>query len=218
MKIKTNLIPSSLLARIDYKNATDTLMHVGDLCAKSPLNDSLETVRMMRSLSSKGVRGNHDQGVIEWRNLFKAYGTNLQLANTTKSDSNDTSNSPSFSTTKHLSHLLDHHSLSANGALLGKDWSWLDHEESALKELGVEIPSEWKGMTRGWGGDWFEIARHLPSDDFDYLQSLPLTLFIPEIKSYIVHAGMCKFSSFVLRVFTYTSPISTLDFISLSHR
>lgn len=73
---------SSLLARLSYAPQSDTLVHVGDLVSKAPLNQSLETVRLMRTYGAKGVRGNHDQGVLEWRNWMAAHGTLVASAST----------------------------------------------------------------------------------------------------------------------------------------
>ncbi|GAA5894734.1 hypothetical protein JCM8208_006055 [Rhodotorula glutinis] len=64
----------SLLKRLSFSPSSDTLLHVGDVVAKSALNDSLTTVSLLRKLGAKGVRGNHDQRVIEWRKWMEAYG------------------------------------------------------------------------------------------------------------------------------------------------
>lgn len=95
---------------------------------------------------------------------------------------------------KHLTHSVDHEALANDGALLGKNWSWLDLELDELAKLGIVVPKLWTGKTRGWGGDHFEIARHLPRKDFEYLVERPLTLHIEELNAYVVHAGMCMFS------------------------
>jgi hypothetical protein len=64
----------SLLSRLSYSPRTDALFHVGDLVSKSNVSESLAVVQYMRESGIKGVRGNHDQGVLEWRNWFEAMG------------------------------------------------------------------------------------------------------------------------------------------------
>ena len=91
---RADLLPfrSSLLARLSYVPQSDTLIHVGDLVSKAPLNQSLETVRLMRTYGAKGVRGNHDQGVLEWRNWIASYGSLVLPA--TRSLSEDVGEEP----------------------------------------------------------------------------------------------------------------------------
>lgn len=100
------------------------------------------------------------------------------------------SSSSSFGSAQHLNHSVDHESLAANGALLGAGWEWLDLDHKTLSDLNIDTPSSWKGETRGWHGDWYEVARHMSSVDFDYLVASPLTLYIPSHNTYLVHAGM----------------------------
>lgn len=83
--------------------------------------------------------------------------------------------------------------LAAQGALLGPGWSWLEGTKDDARQRGVVVPAGWE-----WGGEWFEIARHLPREDAAYLENLPLTIWIEGIQSYAVHAGMREFkTSFV---------------------
>lgn len=222
----------SLLARLSYDRVADTLLHVGDLVAKGSLNDSIETVQLMRQLSVKGVRGNHDQGVVEWRNWMESYGSvdvTLPAVKDSKAVGPTATEEPgmrpagSMSNPKaasamsvamdhrlqpqargpapieppgwiptpvHDTHDVDHVALLSSGALLGEGWTWLDLTQERVEQLGVVVPSTWKGKTRGWGGEWFEIARHLAREDALYLKSLPLTLYAAELRTYLVHAGM----------------------------
>lgn len=58
-----------LLANLHYKpSSSDVLIHVGDIVAKGPIQDSLRVLDWMSSNNVTGVRGNHDQNVIDWRN------------------------------------------------------------------------------------------------------------------------------------------------------
>jgi len=93
----------------------------------------------------------------------------------------------------------------SSGALVGPSYAHLDPALSpaALSSLGLVVPEGWE-----WGGDHFEIARHLSSADVAYLEQLPLTLYVDEIKSYVVHAGMVPWSS-LDRTLSRVAPVST---------
>lgn len=54
-----------LMSQINYHPANDRLIHVGDLIAKGDMND--EVLVWMNRRRIQGVRGNHDQPVIQWR-------------------------------------------------------------------------------------------------------------------------------------------------------
>ncbi|TNY21561.1 hypothetical protein DMC30DRAFT_375637 [Rhodotorula diobovata] len=151
----------ALLKRLSFSPSSDTLLHVGDLVGKSALNDSLATVSLLRKLGARGVRGNHDQRVLEWRKWMEATFTPVTVYDST-------------------------------GALLGPSYAHLDPSltPSQLSSLGLVVPDGWE-----WGGDHFEIARHLSSADVAYLEQLPLTLWVDELRSYVVHAGMVPWSS-----------------------
>ncbi|GAA5838493.1 hypothetical protein JCM11251_003408 [Rhodosporidiobolus azoricus] len=353
-----------LLKRLSFSPSQDTLIHTGDIIAKSTLNDSLTTVSLLRRFGAKGVRGNHDQKVIEWRKWMEAYGpldrnttsTSLKTLKDVKeafaavgskaqagfaakedvqsgfrkaaandgaaklnvgshprekvkrgwfdwltggtgsddageellqeqddlaagyanegqyepgavsgsdnwrnedaqadgpgwgelkalesrlsaaSDSSATSASKvatssrsslssSSSSTPHRrpfgrptsltsssstrssssasrptstasSRIGSIASLSSDastdGSLTGSLYSWLSPSLSVseVKKLGVVVPEGWE-----WGGEHFEIARHLSKEDVAYLEDLPLTLWVEEIKSWVVHAGMAPWSS-----------------------
>jgi predicted phosphodiesterase len=53
------------MSRLAYSPSTDTLIHVGDLIAKGTHNS--EVLSWFESRRILGVRGNHDQPVIQWR-------------------------------------------------------------------------------------------------------------------------------------------------------
>ncbi|BGP43782.1 hypothetical protein JCM10449v2_007839 [Rhodotorula kratochvilovae] len=350
----------SLLKRLSFSPTSDTLLHVGDLVGKSPLNDSLATVALLRRLGARGVRGNHDQRVLEWRMWMEAYGPLDQSASSSAKGSaakvvaaavkgvqhaaaqgaqsgfsragkaaahaesaadgklgagaaklaggsgpaprarrerrgwmswltggsNDdvadvaaesqaevedefaaeeeyavsrygalgddfdraasgassaaskvssshskatetasssstnggrrpfgrpttlSSSAPrsSASSTRSSSSvrasatraasaatpLASSSSYDSTGALTGASYAHLDPSlsPSQLHKLGLTIPDGWE-----WGGDHFEIARHLSSADAAYLAQLPLTLYVDELKSFVVHAGMVPWSS-----------------------
>ncbi|KAH8112635.1 Metallo-dependent phosphatase [Phellopilus nigrolimitatus] len=56
-----------LLNKIGYIPSNDLLIHVGDIIAKGTHSGSLAVLSYMASHNITGVRGNHDQPVIEWR-------------------------------------------------------------------------------------------------------------------------------------------------------
>jgi predicted phosphodiesterase len=58
---------SDLLQQVSYNEEKDTLIHLGDIMAKAPLTGSLSVLSFMNENNITGVRGNHDQKVIEWR-------------------------------------------------------------------------------------------------------------------------------------------------------
>ncbi|WWC59432.1 uncharacterized protein I303_101988 [Kwoniella dejecticola CBS 10117] len=58
-----------LMDKISYNPSTDRLIHVGDLIAKGPKNT--EVLTWMRDHEILGVRGNHDQAVVQWRSWME---------------------------------------------------------------------------------------------------------------------------------------------------
>lgn len=58
-----------MLHTVRYDPTNDLLIHVGDLLAKGP--DSPLVVQSMAYSNVTGVRGNHDQKVIEWRSWIQ---------------------------------------------------------------------------------------------------------------------------------------------------
>lgn len=58
---------SNLLKQISYDGDKDMLIHLGDIIAKGPHTGSLSVLSFMSTHNITGVRGNHDQMVVEWR-------------------------------------------------------------------------------------------------------------------------------------------------------
>ncbi|KAK4331207.1 Metallophos domain-containing protein [Rhodotorula toruloides] len=79
---------------------------------------------------------------------------------------------------------------SSDGSLLGPLYSHLSPSfpSSCLHALNLPLPPPSSGLT--WGSPEFDLARHLPAIDFEYLKDLPLTLWVEELGSWVVHAGM----------------------------
>ncbi|KDE04717.1 hypothetical protein MVLG_04856 [Microbotryum lychnidis-dioicae p1A1 Lamole] len=244
---------ASLLVSVAYTPTVDTLLHVGDIVSKASLESSLATVQFLRQHNVRGVRGNHDQGVIEWRNWMESYG---ELVPTSEGDVNaeegktmtevsghgvalgddsleestprarkrgwfclgssmaveqETAEEKEEETQeiakdKEATQIADLEEQGAeaipgsaesdtplsapasfvSGDLLGHGYEWLILSQKQVEnDFGVVVPNGWD-----WGGQWFEIARHLPKDDFEYLRSLPLTLRLEGLDLVLVHAGL----------------------------
>ncbi|WVQ75211.1 hypothetical protein IAR50_004823 [Cryptococcus sp. DSM 104548] len=61
-----------LTSKLNYSPSDDTLIHVGDLVAKGSKHE--QVLQWMRQNGIKGVRGNHDQTVIQWRTWMEWVG------------------------------------------------------------------------------------------------------------------------------------------------
>lgn len=292
----------SLLSHLHFSPSTssDILVHTGDLAHKSSLSDSLTTVSLLRRLGARGVRGNTDQRVIEWRMWMEAVGpldlskaegeredkkkagayrvpgraaglsltqltrpsasgdeedagapqprrrdkrapswfgwltgndeaefdsadaeqeqADLEAESTSSIELGEASTSVRTELTAHrrpfgrptkaidssLSSASATRSSAASrpsatssstssptdGSLLGPLYAHLSptFSTSRLRALNVPLPPRSSGLT--WGSLEFELARHLSAVDFAYLRDLPLTLWVEELGSWVVHAGM----------------------------
>jgi len=65
--LNPHLLSSDLLDQVLYNEKKDTLIHLGDIIAKGSNAGSLSVLSFMSRRNISGVRGNHDQKVIEWR-------------------------------------------------------------------------------------------------------------------------------------------------------
>ncbi|GAA93665.1 uncharacterized protein L969DRAFT_90184 [Mixia osmundae IAM 14324] len=57
----------------------------------------------------------------------------------------------------------------------------------------VQVPDDWREYK--WQSQHFQIARQMSSDDAAWLAASPLTLHIPSLHSYVVHAGLMPFET-----------------------
>lgn len=296
----------SLLHGVSYSTSRDTLLHTGDVVTKSTFDDSLRTLALLRQYGAKGVRGNNDQKVLEWRKWMEAYGP-MPLADSNKKsvkaaagsgarqvppslkaeyrplhggapkyggrnapaprrvkakrswlswftgsgeddevetsqdelsssfldedeifeeETFDRTGSGSGSSTDIVrvdaeaaltasdaaaasgapdrswrSRPTPNYRVSATAAaeepsnggdLLGPEYAYLSSDLSATEreQLGLAIPEGWE-----WGSEHFELAKRLTRADVEYLEELPLTLWVEDLKSWVVHAGMVPWSS-----------------------
>lgn len=117
-----------------------------------------------------GVRGNHDQKVLEWRGWINWV----------------TSLSGGEEWLKRLERKWR--------AALEKDSNanldlWLEKERS---ETHYRDKRWWELVPKGWVplSDHYNIAKGMSGKDFTYLLNLPLRLYIPHVHAFIVHGGM----------------------------
>ncbi|GAA5982680.1 hypothetical protein JCM10908_006743 [Rhodotorula pacifica] len=319
----------SLLHGVSYSTSRDTLLHTGDVVTKSNMDDSLRTLALLRQYGAKGVRGNNDQKVLEWRKWMEAYGPMplpLQASSSSSSsksgkavavaqkavrpipdlkaeyrplyggapkygarpvlpaprwkkarrswlgwftgtgesgeDEMETEQDELASSISDEDEILEHTfgstggdsdeyegdaqtttapvrrpakafgrpaevvttevdasaatavpdrswrsrptstsrvsssstaaEVSSGGDLLGPEYAYLsgDLTASERKQLGLAVPEGWE-----WGSEHFELAKRLSTADVEYLENLPLTLWVEDLKSWIVHAGMVPWVS-----------------------
>lgn len=304
----------SLLHGVSYSTSRDTLLHTGDVVTKSTFDDSLRTLALLRQYGAKGVRGNNDQKVLEWRKWMEAYGpmplpvvvvsekkpvkaaaaagsnarqvppslkaeyrplhggapkyggrnapaprrrvkvkrswlswftgsgedddveTSQDELSSSFSDEDEIFEEEAFDTVMGSSSREEFVNTAAGAAstasdaaaaasgaadrswrsrptpnyrvsataaaaaeepsnggdLLGPEYAYLSSDLSSAEreQLGLAIPEGWE-----WGSEHFELAKRLTTADVEYLEGLPLTLWVEDLKSWVVHAGMVPWSS-----------------------
>jgi hypothetical protein len=163
-----NGLCSMLLDRLSYDSRSDVLVHTGDIVSRGPHKGSMATLAFMVANNVTGVRGNHDQKVVEWRGWIDWIQTLPQgrrwLERTERRwhESN-----------------LD----------VGRAKFWVETQKRTASE---EDRRWWKLVPRKWimFGDHYKIAREMESEDFSYLLNLPLKLYVPSAHLFVVHAGL----------------------------
>ena len=145
-------------------------MHVGDIATKAPLAGSLAVLKFMSSHNVIGVRGNHDQTVIEWKGWLEWASSITELR-------------------KWLDRLEDKWKVAQrkNPDLDLESWLRKQRRSSSRKEA-----SWWKLIPEDWVifGDHYQIAKSLTEAEYQYLLDLPLRLYIPTAHTFIVHGGL----------------------------
>ncbi|WWC67779.1 uncharacterized protein I206_101691 [Kwoniella pini CBS 10737] len=112
-----------LMDKISYNPVSDRLIHVGDLIAKGPKNN--EVLEWMRDHKILGVRGNHDQAVIQWR-LWMEWAGGKDWQAYIDSLSFDDENSASKELQKH-------------GKGWPKNWKWKSEHWEIAKNLPDDL-------------------------------------------------------------------------------
>ncbi|KAF9048603.1 Metallo-dependent phosphatase-like protein [Panaeolus papilionaceus] len=163
----------ALLNKIEYSPTQDVLVHVGDMVAKGPHKGSLAVLDFMTKNNIIGVRGNHDQVVIEWRAWIEWVQT-----------------MPGGTEWLHQVDKQWAAARRANKNLDPKDWS----ENKRNSCYGPE-KRWWRLVPEHWvvQGDHYQLARDITPYQYQYLLNLPLRLFIPSAHVFVMHAGMLPF-------------------------
>lgn len=141
---------------------------MGDIIARAPLEGSLDVLDFLSSHNVTGVRGNHDQKVIEWYgwiNWITSLHGGQRWLNRLEERWSDATELDS-----HIDLKL-----------------WLEKERKADKSK-----EWWNLIPKGWVplGDHYRIAKGMSGEQFRYLLQLPLRLYIPHVHAFIVHAGL----------------------------
>ncbi|KAG0692707.1 Metallo-dependent phosphatase-like protein [Suillus ampliporus] len=158
---------TALLDKIFYDPQWDTLMHVGDLVTKAPVEDSLAVLSFMESNKILGVRGNNDQEVLEWRAwmdwIVSQPGGREWLRE------------------------VDEHWSDYEPAAPEKASAAFDSRPFLMKNphWGSKVPKGWRPL-----GDHYQVARAMSREHYDYLCSLPLVLYAPAGHVFFVHGGL----------------------------
>ena len=165
-----------LLDEVQYNPAVDVLIHAGDLSAKGPLHGSIGVIDYMAQHNITGVRGNHDQKVIEWR-VWTDWVQTLPGGKNWLED------------LERRYHDAEGKGLLSNPRTI-KQWV-----KAARKNAKKDDKKYWKLIPEGWKilTDHYFVARGLSKESFEYLSELPLKLYIPSAHAYVAHAGLLPF-------------------------
>jgi hypothetical protein len=135
------------------------------LAVKGAHLGSLAVLSFMSNHSITGVRGNHDQDIIKWRSWMNWVSTELD----------------------------------------GRYWldtmhaEWPDAEKAGAdldtwvaQQRSKHGPKWWDRIPKGWKlfSEHYRIARDMGAEEYEYLRSLALTLYVPSAHVYLVHAGL----------------------------
>ncbi|TFK45831.1 Metallo-dependent phosphatase [Heliocybe sulcata] len=171
-----------LLSSLSYDPSTDTLFHAGDIVQKGSLSGCLSVLDFLSSNRVRGVRGNHDQTIIEWR-------TWMEWIKSLKGGK------------KWLDRVDKEYE---------KHGGLDDDEEKEMKKRRGKwwsrVPKGWKMF-----GEHYKIARcvlpffidayiltprnrAMTQEHYEYMLSLPLILHIPSQHMYIAHGGLLPYN------------------------
>ncbi|KAJ7773313.1 Metallo-dependent phosphatase-like protein [Mycena metata] len=154
---------NALLEKLSYNPRSDVLIHVGDIIAKGSHQGSMAVLSFMASNNVTGVRGNHDQKIIEWKSW---------LAWMEQFDGG-------------ALWLRDFHA-AADAAEPDDPEEWAAHHiKRTRSKWSKRIPEGWKILS-----DHYRVARAMSEKEYQYLLSLPLVLHVPSAHTLIAHAGV----------------------------
>lgn len=164
---------------LDYQQSKDVLIHVGDILTRGSHKGSLAIVDYMASHNVTGVRGNHDQKVIEWRAWIdwasQQKGGAAWLASLEKR------------------YYKSHPYQSTNDKEIEDNEDpelWLETCKTAEDEKWLpQIPKGWIMLS-----EHYKLARDMSVEGYKYLLGLPLRIYIPSAHTFIVHAGLLPYN------------------------
>ena len=180
-----------LLRKTNFNPAAgDVLVHTGDIITKGSLQGSKKVVQWMATNNIHGVRGNHDQAIIDWKSWRDWIS--------------------STSAGKAWLHSLEEdwkkERTESSSSLDPVDWA-----KDRRKNSPRKFKSWWRRVPQGWKmfNEHYLIAAYvllktlilnrtahspfrssLEKHEYEYLLSLPLVLHIPSIHTFTVHAGI----------------------------
>ncbi|KAJ3574186.1 hypothetical protein NP233_g1946 [Leucocoprinus birnbaumii] len=157
-----------LLDEVDYDSQTDVLVHTGDFIARGDYNGSMAVIDFMTTYNVAGVRGNHDQKVLEWREWMEWFDT-------------------LWDASEWLAELESAWNEAEEKGESLKRWV-----KEQRKEARGRDALWWKKIPKGWipFGDHYRIAKALTEEQRAYLLSLPLKIHVPSAHTFVVHAGL----------------------------
>lgn len=156
----------SLLAKLSYDPTSDVLIHLGDFLTKGSLTGSLSVLSYMTSNNITGVRGNHDQKVIEWYSWLDWI-------------------AGFHGGQRWLDDVYDRWAIAESQGVELKLWI----KQEKKKKRGSKW---WKKIPHGWQlfSDHYNIAKAMSKAEYEYLLSLPLILHVPSAHTFFAHAGL----------------------------
>ncbi|KAH9068310.1 calcineurin-like phosphoesterase [Lactarius deliciosus] len=166
-----------LLKQISYNGDKDTLIHLGDIIAKGPHEGSLSVLSFMSTHNITGVRGNHDQMVIEWR-AWLNWVQDLEAGAGSR-------------------WLLGLEEKWKRGNVSGELDDDSDTEDWVKEQMrdGRKDRKWWSRVPKGWKlfSDHYQVARDMSKSDYNYLRSLPLVLHLPSEHAFLAHGGLLPY-------------------------
>jgi hypothetical protein len=153
------------LDKLSFDPTSDVLIHVGDILTRGPHDGSMAVLSYMTTNNITGVRGNHDQKVIEWRgwmNWIRSLSKGKQWLE----------------------------NLHARWVEAEADGASPNHW--IRKQRRKDKSKWWNTIPKGWKlfSDHYHLARAISEAEYDYLLSLPLRLYIPSSHTFVVHGGL----------------------------
>jgi hypothetical protein len=173
-----------LLTRVKFDAAHDVLLPVGDMLTKGGVDDSLAVLDLLMAHGARPVRGNQDQPVIEWH-AWQGWVESLdEHARLDQLDDDPNMARP----------------LTGARWLRALDRSFAHRPPSLSRELWLEAEHAagprhfWRRVPAHLADDMFSqaylVARRLRHDQFEWLRQTPSAIHVPDLHTFVVHAGL----------------------------